>query len=45
VLLFLLFVSIPNPWFALASLCLVLPGWFILRMAFSKWGRAEQPGF
>jgi hypothetical protein len=45
VLLFLLFVSIPNPWFALASLCLVLPGWYILGKAFSKWGRAEQPGF
>jgi hypothetical protein len=45
VLLFLLFVSIPNPWYALASLCLVLPGWFILRRAFSKWGRAEHPGF
>jgi hypothetical protein len=45
VLLFLLFVSIPNPWYALASLLLIPPGWFILTRAFSRWGRAEQPGF
>jgi hypothetical protein len=44
-LLFLLFVSIPNPWFALASLCLVPPGWFILGRAFTRWGAVEQPGF
>ena len=45
VLLFLLFVSIPNPWFALSSLCLILPGWYILRQAFTRWGAREQPGF
>jgi hypothetical protein len=45
VLLFLLFVSIPNPWFALASLCLLPMGWYILGKAFSRWSRAEQPGF
>jgi hypothetical protein len=45
VLLFLLFVSIPNPWFALASLVLLLPGWYILGKAFTKWSRTEQPGF
>jgi hypothetical protein len=45
VLLFLLFVSIPNPWFALASLCLVPAGWFILARAIAKWEGAEQPGF
>jgi hypothetical protein len=45
VLLFLLFVSIPNPWFALASLCLLPMGWYILGKAFTRWSRTEQPGF
>jgi hypothetical protein len=44
-LLFLIFVSIPSPWFALSSLCLVPPGWYILRKAFSRWGAWEQPSF
>ncbi|HMK15831.1 MAG TPA: hypothetical protein VK450_02805, partial [Methanomicrobiales archaeon] len=34
VLLFLLFISIPNPWYALLSLCLVPAGWFILQKAY-----------
>jgi hypothetical protein len=45
VLLFLLFVSIPNPWFCLASLCLIPAGWFVLGKAFSRWSAVEQPGF
>ncbi len=45
VLLFLLFVSIPNPWFALSSLCLIPPGWYILRRALNRWSAWEQPGF
>jgi hypothetical protein len=45
VLLFLLFVSIPNPWFCLASLCLVPAGWFVLGRAFSRWSAVEHPGF
>lgn len=45
VLLFLLFVSIPNPWFALSSLCLIPPGWYILRKALSRWTAWEQPSF
>lgn len=45
VLLFLLFVSIPNPWFALSSLCLIPPGWYILRKAFLRWSAWEQPSF
>jgi hypothetical protein len=45
VLLFLLFVSLPNPWFALSSLCLVPAGWFVLGKAFIRWSAVEQPGF
>ncbi|HTY53208.1 MAG TPA: hypothetical protein VMB35_08435 [Methanomicrobiales archaeon] len=45
VLLFLLFVSLPNPWFALTSLLLVPAGWFILRRAISRWSAIEQPGY
>jgi hypothetical protein len=45
VLLFLLFVSIPNPWFALSSLCLIPPGWYILRKALFRWSAREQPSF
>jgi hypothetical protein len=44
-LLFLLFISLPNPWFCLASLCLVPPGWYILKKAFIRWSAVEQPGF
>ena len=45
VLLVILFVSIPNPWFALVSLCLIPPGWYILRKAFARWTAWEQPSF
>jgi hypothetical protein len=45
VLLVLLFVSIPNPWFALSSLFLIPPGWCILRKALSRWTAWEQPSY
>jgi len=45
VLLSLLFISLPDPWFALSSLCLIPPGYYILRKAFSRWSAVEQPGF
>ncbi|HVN65583.1 MAG TPA: hypothetical protein VMT31_03075 [Methanomicrobiales archaeon] len=45
VLLFTLFVSLPNPWFALTSLVLIPAGWFVLKKAFTKWSTVEQPGF
>jgi hypothetical protein len=44
-LLFTLFVSLPNPWFALSSLLLIPAGWFVLGKAFTKWSAMEQPGF
>ena len=44
-LLALLFLSLPNPWFALASLALVPAGAFVLGKAFAKWGAMEQTGF
>jgi hypothetical protein len=45
VLLLLLFISIPNPWLCLASLCLLPLGWYILGKAYYRWSVAEQPGF
>ena len=45
VLLFLLFVTLPNPWYALSCVCLIPAGWYILTRAFARWNAVEQPGF
>ncbi|HUK92965.1 MAG TPA: hypothetical protein VLU98_02895 [Methanomicrobiales archaeon] len=45
VLIFLLFVSIPNPWFALSSLLLIPPGWYVLGKALARWTAWEQPSY
>jgi hypothetical protein len=45
VLLLLLFISIPNPWYAASGVLLIIPGYFILSKAFARWSATEQPGF
>jgi hypothetical protein len=45
VLLFLLFITLPNPWYALSCVCLIPAGWYILTRAFARWNAVEQPGF
>lgn len=45
VLLFLLFVSIPNPYLTLCGVLCIPGGWYLLRKGFSRWNGWSQPGF
>ena len=38
-------LSFANPWYALASVVLLLPGWGFVRLAYARWEGREQPGF
>ncbi|PKL59341.1 MAG: hypothetical protein CVV33_08350, partial [Methanomicrobiales archaeon HGW-Methanomicrobiales-4] len=36
-------LAFTNPWLALASIFLILPGWFFIKRGFVKWEQQEQP--
>jgi hypothetical protein len=38
-------LAFANPWYALASVVLLLPAWGFVRMAYSRWEGREQQGF
>ena len=38
-------LSFSNPWFALTSVVLLVPGWGFVRLSFTRWEGREQQGF
>ncbi|MDD1678487.1 MAG: hypothetical protein LUO93_04805 [Methanomicrobiales archaeon] len=45
VLLLLIFLSLPNPWFALSSILCIPAGGFLLHLGLVRWDRKEQQSF
>lgn len=45
VLLLLIFLAIPNPWFVVASTFLVPISWYLLHRGFNRWSLWQQPNF
>ncbi len=45
VLLALIFLSLPNPWFVISSVLCIPPGWYLLRRGFLRWDRRAHQTF
>ena len=45
VIFFLIVLAFMNPYYVVASVLLLLPGWLLVKQSYRKWESWDQPGF